>query len=44
MKKGISLVIAALMAVSLVACGGGSAAKSTTAAASEQTEKQTEKA
>lgn len=35
MKKGISLVLAALMAVSLVACGGGSAAKSTTAAASE---------
>ena len=44
MKKGISFVVAALMAVSLVACGGGSSTKSTTAAATEQTEKQTEKA
>jgi len=39
MKKGISLVIAALMAVSLVAFGGGGAGKRTTAAATEHNEK-----
>ena len=44
MKKGISFALAALMAVSLMACGGG-AAKSTTAAGTEkQTEKASEKA
>ena len=44
MKKGISFALAALMAVSLMACGGG-AAKSTTAAGTEkQTEQASEKA